>query len=59
METLYAFGMMVGLMRGFAEPPKVVPPAPAVEQHHRVAELVTPPQQRPRPAKPNEWRLDY
>jgi len=58
METLYAFGMMVGLMQSFAEPPKVVaPPAPAIEQH-RVAEAVTA-QQRQRPAKAGEWRLDY
>jgi hypothetical protein len=55
METLYAFGVMVGLMKGFAEPPKpvVVPPI----AQHRVAEMVAKP--RPHPAKKSEWRLDY
>jgi hypothetical protein len=55
METLYAFGMMVGLMKGFAEPPKpvVVPPV----AQHRVAEMAAKP--RPHPAKKSEWPLDY
>jgi hypothetical protein len=55
METLYAFGVMVGLMKGFAEPPKpvVVPPV----AQHRVAEMVAKP--LPHPAKKSEWRLDY
>jgi hypothetical protein len=55
METLYAFGVMIGLMKGFAEPPKPVVVAP-IEQH-RVAEVVT--KLRPHPAKKSEWPLDY
>ena len=58
METLYAFGMMVGLMKGFAEPPKPVVVPPVVQ--HRVAEVVAKP--RPHPAKKSEkieWPLDY
>ncbi len=51
-------GVMVGLMKGFAEPPKpvVVPPV----AQHRVAEMVAKP--RPHPAKKSEkieWPLDY
>jgi hypothetical protein len=58
METLYAFGMMVGLMKGFAEPPKpvVVPPV----AQHRVAEMVAKPRPHPgRKSEKNEWPLDY
>ena len=46
-------GMMVGLMKGFAEPPKVAAPAP-VEQH-QVADAAA----KPRSHKKSEWRLDY
>jgi hypothetical protein len=60
METLYAIGMMVGLMRGHADPPKAVP----VEQHQLVQRQVAQhpvaaekPQQQP--AKKSEWPLSF
>jgi hypothetical protein len=49
METLFAIGMMVGLMKSQAQPPKV---APTVEQHH--AEI-----DKTKPRKKSEWPLGY
>jgi hypothetical protein len=51
METLFAIGMMVGLMKSHGEPPKVAA-APA-EQRHVEAE-----KSRPRNKK-SGWSLDY
>jgi hypothetical protein len=52
METLYAIGMLVGLMQVHAEPPKK---APALEQPRQVVEVAKP---RPRDRK-SDWRLDF
>jgi hypothetical protein len=52
METLYAIGMLVGLMQAHAEPPKKVA---AIEQPRQVVEVAKP---RPRDKKA-DWRLDF
>jgi hypothetical protein len=52
METLYAIGMLVGLMKAHAEPPKVAAAPPPIEQHRVVVE-------KPQPRKKPEWLLDY
>ena len=49
METLFAIGMLVGLMKSHTEPPKAVPPA---EQRQVQA-------QKSRPHKKSEWPLSY
>ena len=48
METLFAIGMMVGLMKSHAEPPK--PVAPTVEQHQVEPDKTTATQERARVA---------
>jgi hypothetical protein len=50
METLFAIGMMVGLMKSHGEPPKVA--AAPVEQRQIQAD-------KPRPHKKSEWPLGY
>jgi hypothetical protein len=50
METLFAIGMMVGLMRSHGEPPKVA--AAPVEQRQVPAE-------KHHPRRKSEWPLDY
>jgi hypothetical protein len=54
METLFAIGMMVGLMRSHAEPPKAAVPLVQrqIAQHQAEAE-------KPRPRKKSEWLLSY
>lgn len=52
METLFAVGAIVGLMRVYAEPPKK---APVIEPPRQVVEVVKP---HPRDKK-SDWRLDY
>ena len=57
METLYAIGMLVGLMRGPPPPkPLVTPPVEqhqiAQQQHQVVAE-------RQRPRRKNDWPLSF
>ena len=52
METLYAIGMLVGLMQAHAEPPKKTP---VVQPPRQVVEVVKP---LPRDKK-SDWRLDY
>jgi hypothetical protein len=61
MDTLFAIGMLVGLMRGHAEPPKVV--AAPLEQRgtaQRQAEAEKP-QHRTKSEKSEktEWLLSY
>jgi hypothetical protein len=52
METLYAIGMMVGMMQARAEPPKPAVEPPAIERQ-AVAE-------KPRhPHKKSDWPLSY
>jgi hypothetical protein len=64
METLYAIGMLVGLMNSHAEPPKAVAPVVQhqVEQrqieHHQVEPRPTE-ADKPRPRKKVEWLLSY
>jgi hypothetical protein len=53
METLFAIGMMVGLMRSHAEPPKVPLVQQQIAQHQVEAEK--PRQQK----KKAEWLLSY
>jgi hypothetical protein len=55
METLFAIGMMVGLMKSHGEPPKAV--AAPVEQRQIQAAHV--PADRPRAHKKSEWLLGY
>jgi hypothetical protein len=50
METLIALGVLVGLWKASAEPPKVA--APPFEQRQVTAE-------KPKPRKPGEWPLGY
>ena len=52
METLYAIGMLVGLMQAHAEPLKKTP---VVQPPRQVVEVVKP---LPRDKK-SDWRLDY
>ena len=61
METLYAFGLLVGLMKAHAEPPKV---APVVEQRQlaqqQVAQHSAPTEKlQQHGAKKGEWLLSY
>ena len=56
METLYSLAVIVGLMKSYAEPPKVV--APPISQQQRVAEAIAKP--RPQIKKSDrEWPLGY
>jgi hypothetical protein len=50
MDTLLAIGMLVGLWKGHAEPPKVVTPP---------AELRQVTAEKPKPRKTSEWPLGY
>jgi hypothetical protein len=56
METLYSLAVIVGLMKSYAVPPKVVT-APVVQQS-RVAEVVAKPR-APVKKGDSEWPLDY
>ena len=70
MDTLYAIGMMIGLMKAHAEPPKVVPAfdqrqfaqrqvaQQQVAQHQVVQQPAATDKARP-PAKKSEWLLSY
>ena len=55
METLFAIGMLVGLWKANAEPPKIA--APPVEQRQVQADQVT--AEKPKPRKTSEWPLGY
>ena len=55
METLFAIGMLVGLMRPYAEPPKAAAP---IEQHQSPQRAVEAERTRPRNKK-SEWPLGY
>jgi hypothetical protein len=54
METLFAIGMMVGLMQSRAEPPKAAAPLVQrqIAQHQAEAD-------KSRPRKKAEWLLSY
>ena len=58
METLFAFGMLVGLMKGHADPPRAAPfEQPQAEQRpagQRHAAAENAPSQ-----KSSNWPLDY
>jgi hypothetical protein len=56
METLYSLAVIVGLMKSYAVPPKVVT-APVVQQS-RVAEAVAKPRATVKKGD-SEWPLDY
>lgn len=55
MDTLYAIGMMIGLMKGPQAPAKPAATPPAVEQHQAVAEKTD----KTRPRQKSEWLLSY
>jgi hypothetical protein len=59
METLYAIGMLVGLMNSHAELPKAVAPVEQrqVEQHQVEPRHIE--ADKPRPRKKVEWLLSY
>jgi hypothetical protein len=52
METLFAIGMMVGLMQSRAEPPKAPLVQRQIAQHQAEAD-------KSRPRKKAEWLLSY
>ena len=55
METLFAIGVLVGLWKANAEPPKVA--TPPVEQRQVQTDHVT--AEKPKPRKTGEWQLGY
>jgi hypothetical protein len=55
METLFAIGMLVGLVKSQGEPPKVA--AAPVEQRQVLVEKAL--VEKPRPRKKSEWSLSY
>jgi hypothetical protein len=57
METLYAIGMLVGLMRGPAPPPKPII-APPVEQH-QIAQQHQVVAEPPRSRRKSDWPLNF
>jgi len=58
MDTLFAFGMLVGLMRAHADPPRAVPfEHPQVEQ--RQAEQRHTAAEKAPSQKNSNWPLDY
>jgi hypothetical protein len=56
METLYSIAMIVGLMKSYAPPPKVV--APPIAQQQRIAEVAAKPR-APVKKSDREWPLGY
>jgi len=54
METLLAIGMLVGLWKANAEPPKVA--APSAEQRQVQVHVTA---EKPKPRKASDWRLGY
>lgn len=56
METLYSLAVIVGLMKSYAAPPKVV--APPVIQQQRIAEVVVK-SRAPIKKSEREWPLGY
>ena len=56
METLYSLAVIVGLMKSYAAPPKVV--VPPVVQQQRIAEVAAKPRTAIRKGD-REWPLGY
>jgi hypothetical protein len=55
METLLVIGVLVGLWKANAEPPKVT--VPPIEQRQVQSDHVT--AEKPKPRKTSEWPLGY
>ena len=57
METLYAIGMMVGLMKPYPAPLHVATPVAQIERG--VSDAPSTEGGKSAPRKKTEWRLDY